>query len=38
MQYIFNQKEHHKTLNFKEEYLLFLDKYEVDFNEKFLWE
>ena len=37
-QYIFNQKEHHKKLNFKEEYLLFLDKYEVDFNEKFLWE
>ena len=35
--YISNQKEHHKKMNFREEYLMFLKKYEIEFNNDFLW-
>jgi putative transposase len=37
-QYILNQKEHHKKKSFKEEYLELLNKFEIDFNEKYLFE
>ena len=36
--YIMNQKEHHKKVTFKEEYISFLKKFEVDFEEKYLFE
>lgn len=36
--YIANQEEHHKTKTFKEEYLEFLDKFQVPFDEKYLFE
>jgi REP element-mobilizing transposase RayT len=36
--YIENQKEHHKTVTFKDEYTQFLKKYDVDFNESYLWQ
>lgn len=36
--YIGNQYYHHKKMTFKEEYLKFLKKYKVDFNEKYLWD
>lgn len=36
--YILNQKDHHKKKTFKEEYLEFLHKFEVDYEEKFLFE
>ena len=36
--YIQNQKEHHKKKSFKEEYLDALKKYEVEFDEKYLWD
>ncbi|NJN24785.1 MAG: IS200/IS605 family transposase [Cyclobacteriaceae bacterium] len=36
--YILNQKEHHKKKTFKEEYLDFLQKFNVDYNEKYLFE
>ena len=35
--YIENQKEHHKALSFKEEYIRFLKEYDIDFNEDYLW-
>lgn len=35
--YIQKQKEHHKKMTFKEEYLLFLKEYDIDFNETYLW-
>ena len=38
IRYIQNQEEHHKTNNFKDEYLKFLKKYEVDFDEKYLFD
>jgi putative transposase len=36
--YILNQPEHHKKMTFKKEYIEFLKKYEVDYNEKYLFE
>jgi putative transposase len=36
--YISNQKEHHKVMSFKEEYLRFLKTYGMKFDEKYLWE
>lgn len=38
IRYIQNQEEHHKTSNFKDEYLKFLKKYEVDFDKKHLFD
>ena len=37
-QYIVNQEEHHKKKTFKEEYLDFLQKFEIEYNEKYLFE
>ncbi len=34
--YIKNQAEHHKTKTFREEFIGFLEKFEVDFEEKYL--
>jgi len=35
--YISKQEEHHKKKSFREEYLIFLKEYGVDYNEQFLW-
>lgn len=35
--FIENQKEHHKSETFKDEYIRFLKEYDVDFNEDYLW-
>ena len=35
--YIKNQKVHHKTRSFKEEYLDFLEKFEIEFNDEYLF-
>jgi putative transposase len=35
--YIENQEEHHKKINYKEEYLMFLREYGIEFDEKYLW-
>lgn len=35
--YIENQKEHHKTETFKDEYIRFLKKHEIEYNEEYLW-
>lgn len=35
--YIENQEEHHKKNTFKEEYINFLEKFEVDYDEKFIF-
>ena len=37
VKYILNQKEHHKKTSFKDEYILFLEKFEIDYNEKYLF-
>ena len=36
--YIVDQPKHHKKLSFKDEFLAFLKKFKVDFDEKFLWD
>jgi putative transposase len=37
-QYILNQEEHHHKKTFKEEYLDFLKKFEIEYDEKYLFE
>jgi len=36
--YIANQKEHHKKKTFKEEYVEILEKYEIKYDEKYIWD
>ena len=38
VKYILNQEEHHKKKTFREEYVEFLQKYEVEFEERFLFD
>jgi len=37
-QYILKQEEHHQKKTFREEYLDFLNKFEVEFDEKYLFD
>ncbi len=36
--YILNQEEHHKKKTFREEYIGFLKKFEIEYDEKYLFE
>jgi REP element-mobilizing transposase RayT len=36
--YILNQEKHHKKRSFREEYIDFLNKFAVEYNEKYLFE
>lgn len=36
--YIENQHEHHSTNTFEEEYRTYLQKYSVEYNEKYVWD
>lgn len=38
IKYILNQEEHHKKKSFREEYIEFLKKFEVIYDEKYLFE
>lgn len=38
IKYIMNQKEHHKKRTFKEEYIDFLQKFEIEFKNEYLFE
>lgn len=38
LNYIKNQKEHHKQQDFKEEYRVLLKKYEIDYDERYVWD
>ena len=38
IKYILKQQEHHKRQTFKEEYLDFLKKFEIEYDEKYLFE
>lgn len=35
--YIERQEEHHKKMSFKEELIMFLKEYGIEYNEKYLW-
>ncbi len=36
--YIVNQRRHHGKLSFQEEFLAFLEKYNVEYDERYLWD
>lgn len=36
--YIENQEEHHKKISFRDEYLEFLKKFEIEYNEKYIFD
>jgi putative transposase len=38
IKYVLNQEEHHKQISFKEEYINFLTKFEIKYDEKYLFE
>ena len=38
IKYIQNQEEHHKKRTFQEEYRLFLKKYKVEYDERYVWD
>ena len=38
IEYIINQEEHHRSRTFQEEFLLFLKKYDISYNEQYLWD
>ena len=35
--YILNQEEHHRTMSFKEEFRILLQKHNIDFREEYIW-
>jgi putative transposase len=37
-QYVATQAEHHRTMTFQEEFLLFLRRHNLEFDERYLWE
>jgi len=36
--YIQNQENHHKKMTLKDEYLAFLKKYKIDYDERYVWD
>lgn len=38
IEYIKNQKEHHEKKDFKTEYLQLLEKYQIEYDEKYIWD
>jgi hypothetical protein len=38
LDYISKQEEHHRKISFKEEFVSFLKKHEIEYDEKYLWE
>lgn len=36
--YIVNQKEHHQTKTFQEEFIAFLKKYKIEYDERYVWD
>ncbi|MDQ3683828.1 MAG: transposase [Bacteroidota bacterium] len=36
--YIQNQKEHHRKISFQDEYRAFLKKYDVEYDERYIWD
>ena len=36
--YIANQKEHHRKKTFQDEYRALLKKYQVDYDERYVWD
>jgi hypothetical protein len=37
-EYIRKQREHHKRISFQEEFRAFLKRYEIEFDERYVWD
>jgi len=37
-EYICNQREHHQRVSFQEEFRAFLKRYEIEFDERYVWD
>lgn len=37
-QYILNQEQHHRMISFQDEFREFLQKYEIEFDERYVWD
>ena len=38
IKYIAGQEEHHRKITFKEEFIAFLKKHEINYDERYIWE
>lgn len=38
IRYIENQEEHHRKKTFQEEYISFLKKYDIEYDERYIWD
>lgn len=38
VRYIAGQKDHHRAVTFKEEFIAFLEKYGIEYDERYLWD
>ena len=38
IEYIKNQKEHHRKMTFQEEFLILLKKHRIQYDERYLWD
>ena len=38
IRYIRNQRQHHAKRTFKEEFVEFLERYEVEYDDRYLWD
>jgi hypothetical protein len=38
VRYIQNQADHHRKVTFQEEFRLFLRRYEISFDERYVWD
>jgi hypothetical protein len=36
--YIESQEEHHRTVSFQEEFVAFLKRHEIEYDERYIWE
>ena len=37
-QYIARQQEHHRKMSFQDEFRIFLQKYQIPFDERYVWD
>ena len=37
-QYIESQAEHHRTMSYQEEFIAFLKRHNIEYDERYLWE
>lgn len=37
-EYIANQREHHRAMTYQDEYLALLNRHEIDYDERYVWD